>query len=261
MNPFIFHVFGPFAITWYGFLVVAGVSFFIFLAYRDIRRSSIATTVQFFDCATAGTFGGLIGGKLLFLLAECGHFSISSWQDVASIALGGFAILGAIVGAIIGILFMIMRFRIDVLAGLDLGAAYALVAHGVARLGCFVSGCCYGVPVAAGSCGVVYTNPASLAPLSIPLVPTQLIMAGISFIGFFLCLWIYHRRGRREGLTFCVYVLWESGSRFVVDFWRGDRVCLFHGLSVYQWLALGIMALIGLLLYTKVFADKARRRW
>ncbi|MDQ5890287.1 MAG: phosphatidylglycerol---prolipoprotein diacylglyceryl transferase [Candidatus Dependentiae bacterium] len=261
MNPFIFHLFGPFAISWYGFLVVTGVSLFLYFAYGDMRRSAIASTTQFFDCAAAGILGGLLGGKLLFIVTEFGDVSIACWQDGAAILLGGFAILGAILGAIIGVVLMARAYKIDVIAALDLGGAYALIAHSVARLGCFISGCCYGMPVALSAFSVMYTHPSSLAPLHISLLPTQLIMSVVSLIGFFLCSWAYHFRGRRDGLTFSLYVLWESAARFIVDFWRGDRISVMYGLSVYQWVSLGIIGLMCLFLYSKVFAGKGKRRW
>ncbi len=260
MNPFIFHLFGPLSVSWYGFLIVVGTALSLYLIYTDIRRSSIVTTTQFFDCATGGAIGGLLGGKILFFLTECRNLSISSWEEAAALALGGFAILGAIIGIIVGVLVVAHYYRADLIAVADLGGAYGLLAHAVARLGCFISGCCYGIPVKAGSYAVVYSDPACLAPLSIPLLPTQLIMAAGSLVGFFLCMWIYHRRGRRDGLTFSLYVLWECGARFVIDFWRGDRPVLLYGLSVYQWVALGIISAM-LVFLVSVFKGKGKRRW
>jgi len=261
MNPFIFTLFGSLSISWYGLFLVFGVSSFIYCAYNDMRRSSIASTDAFFDCALAGVFGGLLGGKLLFFAVHYSQISSLTMADVLPALVGGFAILGAIVGAALGIVIMAHIRRVELLPLLDLSGAYALLAHGIARIGCFVAGCCYGVPFACGAYAVTYTHPLSLAPLHVSLVPVQLLMSVVSLIGFLVCVRAYQVRGRRDGLVFALYVLWETSSRFALDFLRGDRESIVYGLSLYQWLALIIIAaaLFFALSVTRIFYT--RRRW
>jgi phosphatidylglycerol:prolipoprotein diacylglycerol transferase len=262
MNPFIITLFGPLAVSWYGLFVVLGVSLFIYCAYNDMRRSSIASTDTFFDCALAGVFGGLLGGKLLFLAVHYEDLLSISWSEAAAVVVGGFAILGAIVGAALGIIIIACWHRIDLLPLLDLAGAYALLAHGVARIGCFIAGCCYGVPVAAGSFfSIIYRHEACLAPLHQSLLPVQLVMSVVSLFGFAVCYYAYQMRGRRDGFVFSLYVLWETASRFGIDFLRGDREGVVYGLSMYQWLALVIIAVVLFFVVVKVQSRYARRRW
>jgi len=258
MHPFICNIFGPFSISWYGFFVVLGVSTFIYLAYTDIRRSAILSTNQFLDCATAGAFGGIVGGKLLFLANQAAEYSCSTWTDFFALLVGGYAILGAMVGALLGIVLAARWHRVHVISLLDLCGAYALSAHAISRLGCFVAGCCWGLPFAGG---MVYSHPASLAPLHVELFPIQLAMVALSLLGFLICRHLYGQRGRREGLVFGIYLIWESGARFLIDFWRGDRVIWLGGLGVYQWIALGVVLSGLLFLRYKVFIKGTRRRW
>jgi len=260
MNPFILPLVGPIAISWYGLCIVIGVSLFIYLAYSDIRRSSIITTPHFFDCAAVGILGGLLGGKLLFLLTTTDVLApIAGWYDIARLTVGGFAILGAIVGAVFGIVCMARLQGVKVLALLDLASAYALVAHGIARIGCFISGCCYGAESYSFPWPVIYTHKLALAPLGIPLVPTQIMMSAASLCGFFICYALYQRRGRKDGVTLAVYLFWESAFRFLIDFWRGDREFLWWGLSAYQIIALALCLVSMVLLYRFSFAAKGRR--
>lgn len=261
MNPIIFNIFGPFSISWYGSCVVAGLFVFLYCAYSDIRRSAIVTTAQFLDCASAGVIGGLLGGKVLFLATQAQHITLSSWHDIAAVTVGGFAILGAMVGALCGVLLMVWVYRIETIPFLDLIGAYALLAHGIARIGCFISGCCYGMQWFASSCAVVYTHPYALAPLHVPLFPAQLVMSAVSLIGFVVCYRLYQMRGRRDGLVFGVYMLWESGARFLIDFLRGDRDVLYGPLGLYQYVAVGIMVCVVYYLTRVVCRPSARRRW
>lgn len=262
MNPFIISLFGPLAVSWYGLFIVLGVSLFIYSAYSDMRRSAIASTDSFFDCALAGVFGGLLGGKLLFCAVQYQELVLLSWREVPAVIVGGFAILGAMIGGSLGIILMARWRRVELLPLLDLAGAYALLAHGVARIGCFIAGCCYGVPVVAGSFfSVTYTHEACLAPLYAPLLPVQLVMSAVSLIGFILCYRAYQIRGRRDGLVFSLYLLWETGSRFCIDFFRGDRENIVYGLSAYQWLALLIVAVVLFFVVVKVQSRYTRRRW
>jgi phosphatidylglycerol:prolipoprotein diacylglycerol transferase len=261
MNPIIINIFGPFSISWYGSCVVAGLSVFLYCAYSDIRRSAIVSTSQFLDCASAGIIGGLLGGKLLFIATQFSTLTVSSWYDIAALAVGGFAILGAMIGALVGILLVVLFYRIETLPFLDLVGAYALLAHGIARIGCLISGCCYGMVWFYSSCAIVYTHPYALAPLHVPLFPVQLVMSIVSLVGFVLCYRLYQMRGRRDGLVFGVYMLWESSARFSIDFFRGDRELYYGPLGLYQYVALGIIACVVYYLLTVVGRPSARRRW
>ncbi len=261
MNPFIFTLFGPLAVSWYGFFVVLGVSLFIYFAYNDMRRSAIASTDKFFDCALAGVFGGLVGGKITFVLMSVDVVAVKSWYELVALLTGGFAVLGAIIGAVLGIVLAARIHQIELLPLLDLSGAYALLAHGVARIGCLIAGCCYGVPLRMSSYAIMYDHPAHLAPLHVPLLPVQLLMSIVSLSGFFVCYYAYQVRGRRDGWVFALYVCIEAGSRFVLDFWRGDREHIVYGLSAYQWLALVIIACAVTSMVAVHYVWYTRRRW
>jgi len=261
MNPFILHLGGPLNISWYGLFLVCSVSLFLYGAYTDIRRSSILNTNQFFDCAAVATLSGLVGGKLLFMISQFDELYVSSLTDIMHLIIGGYAILGAIVGAVLGLWGMARWYRLEMIPLFDLAGAYALLAHGIARVGCFIAGCCYGVPALGRALSIVYTHPASLAPLHMRLFPVQLLMAVVSLIGFVVCRQLYHTPRRRDGLVFGVYIIWECAARFGIEFWRGDRVTWYAGLSAYQWCALGMIVLALLFLRTNVFVSHARRRW
>lgn len=258
MNPIIFHLFGPFSITWYGFSLVAGLFAFIGAAYVHPGRKEIVSDDGVLDIAGSGIFCGLLGGKLLFLAQEWGQLSVLNFSGFIDLLLGGFAILGAIVGATIGIIFAARWYNVALLPLLDLAGAYALLAHGIARWGCFFAGCCHGMVATSTFFSVVYSNPASLAPLHVPLVPTQLMMSFASLLGFVVCRFIvYPWRGRPVGAVFAWYLLWETAARFVIDFWRGDRpMTAGDSWSFYQYtavylIAAAIIVLVALHLYGK----------
>jgi phosphatidylglycerol:prolipoprotein diacylglycerol transferase len=114
--------------------------------------------------------------------------------------------------------------------------------HGIGRLGCFFAGCCYGrqcdLPIA-----VQFSHPDSLAPLHVPLHPTQIYMVAANLI-LFLILIFLQRRKRFHGMIFLSYIILYSVFRFIIEFFRGDfrGDFYFEFLSVSQ--GIGILAIV-----------------
>lgn len=105
------------------------------------------------------------------------------------------------------------------------------------RLGCFMSGCCYGVEASWGQC-----FPADgIAPANTPLVPTQLISATAQLLLFVLLI-VLRQRMSGEELTL-LYLGLYAPFRFLLEFWRGDAVLL-GPLSINQWISLAVMLFI-----------------
>ena len=109
----------------------------------------------------------------------------------------------------------------------------------IGRIGCFLGGCCYGVPCA---WGVAY--PEGSFPHSVygnaPLIPVQLVEAGALFLLFGVCLVVlFHRR-------WWVYLGGVSATRLGLDFFRGDLPTS-AGLSPQQLVAVGVLVALGVI--------------
>jgi phosphatidylglycerol:prolipoprotein diacylglycerol transferase len=66
-----------------------------------------------------------------------------------------------------------------------------------------------------------FRNPDSLAPLGIPLHPTQLYESAATF-GIFLAIFAMRRSERFQGKLIWYYLLGYSTARFIFEFYRGD---------------------------------------
>ena len=247
MKPQLLHLYGSIWITSYGLLMALGLAVFLSAAFFHRNRRRYISDIQFFDGASAGIIGGLVGGKLLFLLQGSGA-SATSWYDMVQHLLGGFAILGATIGALASVITYLWWQELAIREVLDIAGAYASLANGIARFGCFFAGCCYGKLSAVAWLSVKYSDPASLAPLHVLLYPTQVMMAVASLLGFLLLRFvIYPWRGRPLGTVIAWYVLYESVARFLIDFLRGDRDIMVSPLqqgwsfSFYQHIAILVM--------------------
>ena len=117
------------------------------------------------------------------------------------------------------------------------------------RLGCFSAGCCYGAPTS-GPLSVIFTDPHSLAPLGVPLFPTQL-MEATGNLAIFCALLLLRRSKKFDGQLFWLYVLFYAVLRFIVEIFRGDAIRgLYFGnaISTSQIIAIGMFLLAGIML-------------
>ena len=161
----------PQGIPVYGFGAMLFLAFVIgsWVAGRLGKRIGIPTD-KLSDLLIWTFFFGLVGGRVLHVLAEDGQ-----WQDFLKIWQGGLVFYGgAIAGAITATLFYFKLMKplgvspwqvADVLApGLAIGICFG-------RLGCYMNGCCYGYVAAPGLPASHF--PSLTAPAMDELVPRR----------------------------------------------------------------------------------------
>ena len=170
-------------------------------------------------------------------------FLYPHWYDWFALWQGGFSVLGSIIGIIMTLPFYLKKIHVPIIPLFDLVAIYAPLCQSIARLGCFTAGCCYGVTTH-GICTVVYTNPNTLAAYNIPIHPTQLYSSALLFGIFLFMYFIAQKICTKKGQLFTTYLTLAALERFVVDFWRADRIMIGNILSFHQVVALYIIVAI-----------------
>jgi phosphatidylglycerol:prolipoprotein diacylglycerol transferase len=192
---------------------------------------------------------GLFGARLFYFLVNGIGFLFSDPLSFFRIWEGGLVFYGGFIG---GFLFLVIFTRIKkmpLLSVLDPFTVPLLLGQAIGRLGCFSAGCCYGRPTTSWV-GVTYSSPNTLAPLNVPLHPTQLYESAMNFLllGGLLLL---RRRFVERGLATAYYLIGYGTGRFLLEFVRGDdRGYVFFHLQPSQWVSLA-MVLIGLVVYAK----------
>ncbi len=105
--------------------------------------------------------------------------------------------------------------------------------HIFGRIGCFLGGCCYGLPSA---WGVVYRYSPVAEANGLVRFPVQLVEAAWNLVLFLLLAWL-----QRRGSPICCPCIWSSipPARFLLEFFRGDAYRgILLGLSTSQWISL-----------------------
>jgi phosphatidylglycerol:prolipoprotein diacylglycerol transferase len=250
MHPILFEV-GSFTVYAYGFCIALGaLSGVIYLAWQGKKQFGLTydQTNTLFLCLVAG---GVVGGKL-FLLFENPALYFSHPEELVSGS--GFVFYGSLLTCIPIMLWFFKRNKLPLWAMLDIMAIVTCILHCFGRIGCFMAGCCYGLPTDSAF-GVVFTSPVCQAnPLNTPLHPTQLYEA--SWIFFILLVLLAMKSHRRfEGQLFLVYLMAYAAGRAVIEIFRGD---LSRGFVIPD--ILSISQLISLLVIVGALYFYVRRR-
>jgi len=134
-----------------------------------------------------------------------------------------------------------------------------------ARIGCFLAGCCYGVPVRHSvPWAVTFTDPHADVPrelIGVPLHPTQLYeAAGNLILLFFLWMILSSIRKHRlpYGLVCAGYFGGYGALRFVLEWFRADAQPFF-GITTGQALSLTFLLISGVFLAVAFL--RRDRRW
>lgn len=243
-----FTIFGV-KIPVYGFCMFLAVSLVIALTYRIAKKKNISfDSILVVVGLTIGM--ALIGGKSLYILvtysfedvvAYIRRFDFSFFDNSGIVFYGGliFGILGAFLAARIT--------RINPIDIEEIFVPFVPLGHAVGRVGCFFSGCCYGLPYK-GFLAVELENGQSYFPI-------QLVEAGANIL---IMLYLLHsvKKTRIKHEIIIKYLLAYSITRFVLEFFRGDAIRgVYFCLSTSQWISIFIfiicIAAILLSLYNK----------
>ena len=131
---------------------------------------------------------------------------------------------------------------------LVIAPACVAIGHAFGRIGCFLSGCCYGITTGT-SLDVNF-------PGIGPHLPTQLIeMAFLFILGALLLVFAFKHY---TNYTAVIYLFAYSIFRFVLEFFRGDERGQLVGLSPSQYWCILLFLGAGVLLYfykKKVFVN------
>ena len=216
MHPVLFDVWG-FAIHGYGAMAalgfVLGCGVVFWRAHQrgmDVNRLADAIFVM--------ALSGLAGSRLVFVLQH--PELIEGPLDLFDVRGGGLVFYGALITATPVGLWMLHRGRLPVLATFDVFATGVPLAHGISRVGCFLAGCCWGVP-SDGPLAVTFPAGSALAPGGVPLHPVQLYEA-TSLVALAGVTNLLYPHRRFDGQVFAVYVLLYAVLRSVTETFRGD---------------------------------------
>src|SRR3990170_3794894 len=204
-------------VRWYGLIFVGAAGVGIWLAQREARRRGVGDEVVS-DAVMWVAVAALVGGRALYIIQnELGSIASDPFHAFM-IWQGGLSFYGGLLAAIGALVIFARRRRLPFLLAADVAAPAAALGQAIGHLGCLIGGDSYGT-VTSLPWAVIYRNPAAMAPLEVPLHPTQVYEA-LALGLLFVALWRGRTRLGRAG---------AGGPRraFFVGFWGGPLPPLF----------------------------------
>lgn len=236
---------GPVTLYSYGLMVAIAFLMVTFLVMRDVKKTSLVPGAVF-DCLIIMMAGGLLGGRLLFVIQNASYY-LAHPLRVFFLSEGGLAMQGAVIaGGLSGFLAARIK-KVPFWEAADLIAPYVALGQSIGRIGCFLNGCCYGRAVKKG---LAVTFPGDV----VARFPIQLFTS-LVFLLVFLALMMLRKRRHFIGEIFAIYVMLDGLLRFLTDFARGDMPMLVGWMKLSQ--GLGISLLVcGAVFYVLLRAGK-----
>jgi phosphatidylglycerol:prolipoprotein diacylglycerol transferase len=249
MFPVLFKI-GPLAVHSYGFLVAVAFLTGLVISVFYAKKEGIGNQI-ILDLAIYVIISAIVGARIFYVLGQWDYYR-SNPVEILMLQNGGLVFLGGLLFSILTVVIYARIKGLPLLKLLDALTPGTALGYAIGRIGCFLNGCCFGLPTKL-PWGLVFP-PGSLAALYFPgenIHPTQLYSSLSVLLVFFVLFWLYRRKKFDGQILFWGLILYAV-YRFLVEFLRYSP---FHWLQLTpsQWLsiALFIFGIWGLIRYRK----------
>ncbi len=208
---------GPLVVRSYGVMMLLAFAGGLAWMYRDRDRYGF-TAAQVLQVGLIGFAGGIAGGRLGFVLLNLSDYS-GDLARVFDLWRGGMSWHGGLAGSLLVLAVASPIIGVSFARVFDLGAPGIAIGYAIARIGCFLNGCCYGhqceLPWA-----VTFPQSATAAGPAFPAHPTQLYSA-LGVLGFTLPLLLWMTPWLRKPFDrLLAFLALYSVVRHVVEIFR-----------------------------------------
>lgn len=237
-TAFIFELFGKeIEIKWYGIIIAFGFTLAVLFGGRMAYKWKMDLN-KMLDILIYGTFCGIIGARLYFVLSNWDYYGQNPMQ-ILNLRGGGLAIYGGLIGGIIGA-YVTSRFnKLNFYNLLDMASMSFLIGQGIGRWGNFMNQEAFGantdMPWGMWSEKISASISRSLTELEAggmmvdpmkPVHPTFLYESLWCLLGFGILYLICRKARKFSGQIFLCYGIWYGIGRFFFEGLRTDSLYL-----------------------------------
>ena len=189
----------------------------------------------------------LVGARIFYILIDLHHY-VSNPEDIYQVWKGGMVLYGGLIFSLAFSIYYIRAHGLPFGRIADCAAPAIALGLGIGRIGCFLNGCCYGVP---SSFGFIFppTCPAGNIFPNQPLFPTQ----PISFLNLFLIgliLHLFRKKAIAPNRLLNLFLIFYAIHRFFIEFFRADTHPILFNLTLFQ--VISIILIVFALVWWKV---------
>ena len=220
------------AIPSYALMAATGGFLVMIFIYSRIGKYGLPF-MDFIKMFVTSIIFGFFGSRVVYIISRLTwlltNFSFNNL--LTSIIGGGLVFYGGLLGVLLGIYIYCKKYNINHKKIYNMIAPSVPLFHAFGRIGCFMSGCCYGV--------ALKTPLILFGSIRFERIPTQLIEAIFEMFLFVVIFILQKKHKDKDFLK--IYMITYAIFRFFIEFLRGDDVRgFFFGISTSQVISLGI---------------------
>ncbi len=244
VRPILFHI-GSYPIYSYGVMLFLAFMVGIFVARRELDRKGLDGSAIYIIGAVAA-IAGIIGARIFYIGGHWDQFS-HSWGTMFDFNMRGLVYYGGLFLAIPCCILLVKRLKLPLGPVADSVGLVLPLSIAIARVGCFLNGCCAGKPSGL-PWAVTFTGTTTAVH------PTQLYELILDLFAFSV-LFLIRKRLHRDWGLFLLSLAAYGIIRFIIEFFR------FHSNAAagtfFQVVSLGLTALsLGIFFYRNRRVEK-----
>jgi len=239
MSPIIFEIpqfclpiiscIGPIEVRWYGLMYVVAIIVGIILVNQEVKRRELSLSLDdILDFVLVTIPIAIVFARLYYVVFQWNHYG-QNLDQIYKIWEGGLAIHGGLIGGAIAMLIFCHWKKINFWIFADVIAPALILGMALGRFGNFMNGDAYGVPTDS-IFGMIFpdNSPAGQVYSGLHIHPTMLYEMFGDLVIFGVLMFLRYRPFR-PGFLISLFAMSYAALRFVVEFFRGDALCLTTG--------------------------------
>jgi len=254
MHPILIHL-GRLQIRSYGFMLAVSFLLGIYLAGKRAKRAGVDPQ-KILDLSVIIILAAVVGARLLYVVFHLEQYS--NPLDIFALWQGGATFYGGFLLAMAASYWWVQKNSFSFLQIADVLAPSMALGLVFTRIGCLLSGCCYGKPTElpwglvfppdcpAGSAAGMTAR--ELGVDHVALHPTQ-VYSSIKGLLIFVALMTLEPKLKKRGSVFGMFLVLYGIGRFTIDFYRyyETNAHVLMGLTFNQVISV-VLVVVGLLL-------------
>lgn len=205
-------------IYWYG--IFAAIAFMMAFGTGSRRAPREGLTPEsIMNLAPWVVLGAIAGARLLYVISYWKEeFAGRPWWEAFQFQRAGLVFYGGLIGSSMATIIYCGKHKLPLWKVADILSPSLALGHGFGRIGCLMTGCCYGRPT---DLPWAIHFPKDHWTHGVGVHPTQIYESALNFALCFGLLMLY-RRKKFDGQIFAAYLVCYAVLRAFVESFRGD---------------------------------------